>query len=73
MDKMGLMGWIGRNIKSVLQFSLYFVGISIMYIYTYIYSQSCPHTAFFLRKVVIEVPLSTVMTGGGGVSETLLT
>ena len=43
-----LMGWMdgwmdgmGRSIKWVLQFSSYFVGIQIMYIYTFIRNKNC--------------------------------
>jgi hypothetical protein len=38
-----MVGWVGRGIKSVLQFSLYFASIYIMYISTFIrYNISSP-------------------------------
>ena len=48
-------GWDGQNIKSVLQFSLYFVCISIMYITTYICSQNLSPTFLWVLKFDVNL------------------
>ena len=45
----------GRGIKSVLQFSLYFVGIQIMYMYTCIYSRKLSPTFLWLSKFDVKL------------------
>ena len=49
------MGRMGRNIKSVLQFSLYFVGIQIMYVSTYICNQNLSPTFLWVSKFGIKL------------------
>ena len=52
------MGWAGvdgRNTKSVLQFSLYFVGIYTMYMYACIYSQKLSPTFLWVSKFDVKL------------------
>ena len=46
---------MSRNIKCVLQFSLYFVGIKIMHMYTYIYSQKLSPTFLWVSKFDVKL------------------
>ena len=46
----GMDGWMGWGIKSVLQFSSYFVGIYIRYIPTYTYNKKLPPTFLWVLK-----------------------
>ena len=55
-DGMGWMGWMdGRNIKSVLQYSSYFVGIYIRYIPTYIDNKKLSPTFLWVSKFDVKL------------------
>ena len=49
------MGWMGRNIKSVLQCSSYFVGIYIRYIPTYIDNKKLYPTFLCVSKFDVKL------------------
>ena len=48
-------GWMGRNIKSVLQCSSYFVGIYIRYISTYIDNKKLYPTILWVSKFDVKL------------------
>ena len=48
-------GWVGRGIKSVLQFSLYFVCIQIMYITSCICTQKLSPTFLWVSKFDVKL------------------
>ena len=49
------MGWDGWGIKSVLQFSSYFVGIYIRYIPTYTCNKKLPPTFLWVSKFDVKL------------------
>jgi len=57
MDGMGWDGWdgMGWGIKSVLQFSLYFVCIYILYLTSYICSQNLSPTSLWVSKFDVKL------------------
>ena len=54
-DGMDGMGWDGWGIKSVLQFSLYFVCIYILYLTSYICSQNLSPTSLWVSKFDVKL------------------
>ena len=55
VDGMDGMGWDGWGIKSVLQFSLYFVCIYILYLTSYICSQNLSPTSLWVSKFDVKL------------------
>ena len=60
VDELGWMGWDGMGwdgwgIKSVLQFSLYFVCIYILYLTSYICSQNLSPTSLWVSKFDVKL------------------